>query len=1406
MLSVFIVFVFSTAATLHAQTPREAVVDLKATPSESPPTITLSWTQQLQGNITAQKIYRRLKGDAAWPATPLATLSNTATSYSDTSVSVGIEYEYWMQRSINLASGVARGYISAGIKVPETHERGKLLLLVDSTMVTALAPEITELKEDLAADGWTVQQISAPRTGTATSTKALIKSAYDADPVNVKMLYLLGHVPVPYSGQIAPDGHGDHGGAWPADGYYGDMDGTWTDSTVNATYASSTRNHNIPGDGKFDQNQLPSPVELQIGRVDMHGLNRSPAIISTAMETTLLRRYLKKAHDFRQKRGAYANIPRRSLIRDGFGWFGGEAFAAQAWAGAYTNIGQSPEAPIDEAPVDEWFSPSYAGGQTYLWGHGNGSGSLEAAQSVGTSTDFGHKPSRVVFPSMFGSWHGDWDSDNNLMRSVIAGNATGDSLALCCFWQGRPNWFMHQLGMGETLGSMARLSMNANLAGSPNYLPPGSSTRSIHLGLMGDPALRIHAVQPTQGLAAQSASSQVTLTWNASTEPGADGYHVYRAASSIGPFTRLTTTPIITTTYTDSAVTAGQSYSYLVRTRKLESVPGGSYYNLSVGSQLNVTARSGAALPNNPSDLIIVSQSSAGNPQLTWQDNSTDETSFRVERKLTATGSWGLRTALAPNTTSFTDTGSFTAGSVYFYRIVATSASGNPTPSNTVSFEASAGFIEFPSRWIKVNKTAGTASITVTRFGGGSGAITVTATTANSSAIAGTHFTHTSGSISWANGEVGNKTFTVPITNSGTPQQVRQFIVNLSSPSGGARLGVFSSTAVAIEDPTATLEAPWSQTLLGSVTDSSPAGSAEGKIGSSTIGGSFGSNDNGRFIYQQHTGDGSLTAYIHVNLPTSSWAARMSLVVRDSLNSYTSNLAGVASGGWGTRFIRKQNGFPSEDTKFSALVTPCWVRITRTNATFQAEQSADGNTWTPVGQITNTAMPATAYWGIFDFGEDAATTTDYKADYNLGTYSNVSFSTGVPLPLAPDGLVMVPNTNPTSVGIQWNTKSFSAGYRIERRTEGGAFIQVADLAPGTASTQTYTNTGLALDTAYEYRVIAYNSSGEAASAAAGWVTSGADLIVTRTTDDPGGADAAIRNQTPDAALGAQNRLTVSGYNPIGGAPDDIAKTYLRFDMGNLPGPVVSAKLKLSFMETRLFAQAFFYQMYFYLLKDDASDAWNENTITWNNAPQNDSEVGLLQPFAYAGSYSIGNPSQIPAVGNQISVSLMNLTAANIGANNLLTIVALQDDNAAQADWASREHTTYAPPTLELTIANPIPKRPGFLTVTPGGGGNALSWIDFATNETGFQIERRAANGEWISLATLASNNTSHTDATALPGVIYEYRVRSTGSAGNSAWATTSSLLTNGALTVNQPVSSADGITVSPVDASPGNSY
>ena len=172
------------------------------------------------------------------------------------------------------------------------------------------------------------------RSDSVVNVKNLIKANYNADPANVKSVFLFGHVPVPYSGQLNPDGHPDHVGAWPADVYYGDMDGTWTDTSVNFTQtvntdpADAARLSNLAGDGKFDQTTIPSAVELQVGRVDLANMPGrlvwgGPA--SFPSEQELLRQYLNKDHNFRHKLMA---VQRRAVLGDYFGVRNNETFAA----------------------------------------------------------------------------------------------------------------------------------------------------------------------------------------------------------------------------------------------------------------------------------------------------------------------------------------------------------------------------------------------------------------------------------------------------------------------------------------------------------------------------------------------------------------------------------------------------------------------------------------------------------------------------------------------------------------------------------------------------------------------------------------------------------------------------------------------------------------------------------------------------------------------------------------------------------------------------------------------------------------------------------------------------------------------------------------------------------------------
>lgn len=58
----------------------------------------------------------------------------------------------------------------------------------------------------------------------------------------------------------------------------------------------------------------------------------------------------------------------------------------------------------------------------------------------------------------------------------------------------------------------------------------------------------------------------VILTWNASLSANTAGYNVYRALTTAGPFSKINSALVTTTTYTDTAIQAGQTYYYVATT------------------------------------------------------------------------------------------------------------------------------------------------------------------------------------------------------------------------------------------------------------------------------------------------------------------------------------------------------------------------------------------------------------------------------------------------------------------------------------------------------------------------------------------------------------------------------------------------------------------------------------------------------------------------------------------------------------------------------------------------------------------------------------------------------------------------------------------------------------------------
>src|SRR2546430_2472077 len=159
------------------------------------------------------------------------TTAKMASEYKDTNVTSGIHYEYEIQSMItnyecNYRTDVGYRdyqYISVGSELPLKDTRGNLILLVESGLGASLAPEIARLQDDIVGEGYKLFRhdvaasdvTEADWKNNVAATKALVRADYNTDPTADWSIFIVGHVPIPYSGEYSPGSHTENFGAHP---------------------------------------------------------------------------------------------------------------------------------------------------------------------------------------------------------------------------------------------------------------------------------------------------------------------------------------------------------------------------------------------------------------------------------------------------------------------------------------------------------------------------------------------------------------------------------------------------------------------------------------------------------------------------------------------------------------------------------------------------------------------------------------------------------------------------------------------------------------------------------------------------------------------------------------------------------------------------------------------------------------------------------------------------------------------------------------------------------------------------------------------------------------------------------------------------------------------------------------
>ncbi|MCP4710646.1 MAG: choice-of-anchor D domain-containing protein, partial [Planctomycetes bacterium] len=175
---------------------------------------------------------------------------------------------------------------------------------------------------------------------------------------------------------------------------------------------------------------------------------------------------------------------------------------------------------------------------------------------------------------------------------------------------------------------------------------------------------------PTDLTAMTESTTRISLTWidNSNNE---EGFAIERQESTSRAFILIATVDPDLTTYEDENLVPGSEYCYRIRAFNAN---GNSAY-----SQVQC-ATTISNPPDAPTDLSVQAVSDE-QIDVSWTDNANNETGFRIERRLGASGNFIWIGTAGPNLTTYEDQAVF-PDQEFCYRVLAFNGGGNSDYSN----------------------------------------------------------------------------------------------------------------------------------------------------------------------------------------------------------------------------------------------------------------------------------------------------------------------------------------------------------------------------------------------------------------------------------------------------------------------------------------------------------------------------------------------------------------------------------------------------------------------------------------------------------------------------------------------------------------------------------------------------